>query len=414
MDSYHTHIGSTHGEELWLSATDRRQHTAILGASGNGKSVLLEHMAAQDMARGDGLLLLDVSGLLAETVLTHVPAHRHNQVCVLHVGDVGFPVGLNLLEHTGADRRAVVADAVVSAMRSIWHDSWGPLLEMILSNAVMALLEIPNASLVLVPRLLTDEAFRASVIARVRDPMTLDFFEGQFGKWRDAYREEVVVSTLNKIGAFLRFPHVRNILGQGKSTLHLDKAMERGRIVIVNLSKREIGETAARLMGALLLANVVSKLSLTQKGDFHLLIDEAHNFTGAQSLAVLLQESRKFNTSVTVATQHLAALSEDTRSALLGNAHTLVCFKLATADADLLAPTFNRQFQDFNPYALQHLERGQAIVRDGSGDANTVAIPPPWIGKGKPDIVRRQSRLHYANRREDVERNILKALGHKS
>jgi hypothetical protein len=90
---------------------------------------------------------------------------------------------------------------------------------------------------------------------------------------------------------------------------------------------------------------------------------------------------------------------------------TLACFKLANEDAEFLAPTFNRQFQDFNPYALQHLERGEAVVRVGSGDANTVQIPAPRVGGGKPEVVKHQSRLHYANRRADVERNIFKALG---
>lgn len=414
MENFHSHIGTAlAGRELWLSAAERRQHTAILGASGSGKSTLLEYLTAQDAARGDGLLVLDVSGALAEAVLTHIPANRNNHVCLLNIGDVDFPVGLNLVEDTHTDARAVVADAVVAAMRSIWHESWGPRLETILRHSVTALIETPNASLVLLPRLLTDATFRKRIVSRVSDPFTRNFFTQQFDAWRDAFRDEAIVSVLNKVESFLAFPHVRNILGQGRSTLHLEKALKNSRIVVVNLSKTQIGETAARLMGALVLANIVSKLSLGQGRDFHLLIDEAHNFGGTQAIAVLLQEARKFSVSCTVVTQHLAALSEATRAALLGNAHTLCCYRLGPEDAALLAPAFDRAQQAFNPYALQHLERGEAIVRIGGDDASLVTIPVPQPGSGNVEAIKKQSRLHYGRPREQVERNIFKVLNTK-
>ena len=414
MDPTRSHIGRTHGgKELWLSAIERRQHIAILGASGSGKSTLLEYLAAQDAARGDGLLVIDVSGALAEAVLTHIPARRNNQVCLLDIGDIDFPVGLNLLEDTHPDARAVVADAVVAAMRSIWHESWGPRLETILRHSVTALIETPNASLVLLPKLLTDATFRSRVVSRVSDPFTRNFFTQQFDTWRDSFRDEAIVSVLNKAESFLAFPHIRNILGQGRSALHLEHAMKQGRIVIVNLSKTQIGETAARLMGALILANIVSKLSLGQGRDFHLLIDEAHNFGGTQTIAVLLQEARKFGVSVTVVTQHLAALSDATRAALLGNAHTLCCYRLGPEDAALLAPAFDRAQQAFNPYTLQHLERGEAVVRIGGDDASLVTIPVPAPGGGNVAAIKKQSRLHYGSQRERVERNIFKVLNAK-
>jgi len=408
----HTYIGTTQsGRELWLSAQERRQHLAILGASGSGKSVLLEQLARQAIANGDGILLLDLAGDLADAVLRHVPRSRHNHVCWVRVGD-DFPVGLNILEDTKPDARAVVADAVVSAMRSIWHASWGPRLEIILRHSVTALIGRPNGSLVLLPRLLTDPTFRAATVAHASDPFTRAFFTTQFDAWRDTFRDEAIISVLNKVESFLGFPHIRQILGQGRSTLHLDQAMARGRIVVVSLEKTRIGETAAHLMGALLLANVVSKLSLTQSKDFHILVDEAHNYGNTQALAILLQEGRKYSVSCAIVTQHLAALDESTRAAMLSNCHTLVCFRMGNADAELLAPAFDREHQRFNPYTLQHLERGQAVVRIGAEDACIVRTPAPIPGGGNLEAIAKQSRLHYGVERATVERNILKALGH--
>jgi hypothetical protein len=404
----HTHIGTTKtGTDVWFSRDERLEHIAVIGATGTGKSTLIEHLVAQDMARGDGVLLIDPNGPLAEAVLQFVPPRRRNHVCYLNVPDLEWPVGMNVLEDVHPDRRAVLVDGVVSAMRSIWQESWGPRMEQILRHAARALIEVPNASIVLLPRLLMDDAYRKCVVSRVTDPFTRAFFDDRFEQWRKDYRDVAIDPVLNKVEAFLAFPHVRNILGQGRSTLSLDQAMARGRIVIVNLAKSQISETAAHLLGAFLIAQVLSKLALDLKQDFHLHIDEAHNFG---SLSLLLREARKFRCSVTVSTQFLEGLDAETRAALRGTARTHAYFRLGGDDADLVAPSLAREFQEFNPHTLQHLDRGTAVLRRPGSDACEADVPAPVRGVGNPTAVVKQSRLHYGVRREDAERNIFRVL----
>ena len=406
----HTHIGTAKtGDEVWLSPDERREHVAVIGATGVGKSSLLEHLVAQDIARGDGILLIDPNGTLAEAVLERVPPRRRNEVCYLHVGDLEWPVGLNILEDAHPDERAVIVDGVVAGMRAIW-DSWGPRMEIILRHSATALIEVPNASLALLPRLLTDDAYRASVVPRISNPFTRAFFEDRFEVWRETYRDEAIDPVLNKVEAFLSFPAVLNILGQGHSTLHLEHAMERGRIVVVNLAKSQIGETAAHLVGALLIARVLAKLRTGLGQDFHLHVDEAHNVAN-RALPLLFQEARKHKVSVTIVTQYLEALTEATRSAITGTARTHAYFRLGQEDADRVAPSLNRLFQEFNPLRLQDLARGEAILRMPGLDAKEVVVPAPIRGRGNAEAVKKQSRIHYGVRREDVEAKIMKALG---
>jgi energy-coupling factor transporter ATP-binding protein EcfA2 len=413
----HTTLGTTSsGEKLSLSLDQRLRHIAVIGATGSGKSTLIRHIARQDIARGDGLLLLDPHGDLAEAVLCDVPSSRRNHVCYLNCAELEYPVGINVLEDTIPDDRARAVDGLVAAMRSIWYESWGPRLELILRHACTALIETQNASLVLIPRLLTDDEFRARIVPRLSNHEARTFFGTRFEQWRDSFRDEAIDPVLNKVESFLAFPTIKNILGQGRSTLHLPYAMQEGRIVIANLATGSVGETAARLFGALLLAHLraaaMARASIppSERRPFHLYADEAHTF-GPASIARLLSETRKFSLSIVLVTQFLDALTDSTRAALLGNAATLAVFRSNPNDAEILARSFNRPHQEFNPYALQVLEDGHAMVSAPGAEPALIAIPPPQA-VGSTESVKRQSRQHYGRPRAEVEEKVARALGY--
>jgi hypothetical protein len=414
MDA-HTILGATDaGDDVCLSLETRLRHMLVIGSTGVGKSTLLRRIVADDIARGDGGMLIDPHSDLAEAVLDHVPRQRHNHVCYLNVADIEHPVAVNVLQDTQADHRARAVDAVVSAMRAIWHDSWGPRLELILRYSLMAMME-NGGSLALVPRLLTDATYRGRVLERVSDPMTLGFFAGQYDVWTASFRDEAIVSVLNKLQPFLAFPHVRNIFGQVRSSLDLQYAMARQHVVIVNLAKGLIGETAAYLAGSLLVGHLQAA-TLGRAGDrerppWHLVIDEAQNI-GTEALVSLLSEGRKFGLSVCLATQYLSALSETTRAALLGNVGCLVCFRVGPEDAEILSPVFDRTHQSFNPRALQDLARGEAMVMIAGEDAKRVRVSPAPDGLGTADVVKRQSIRHYSRARKAVEQKLARALGY--
>ena len=63
-------------EVFGVSRADRRRHLYVQGKTGSGKSTLLISMIAQDLARGEGVCLIDPLGHIAETVLSYVPRSR--------------------------------------------------------------------------------------------------------------------------------------------------------------------------------------------------------------------------------------------------------------------------------------------------------------------------------------------------
>jgi hypothetical protein len=289
-------------------------------------------------------------------------------------------------------------------------------MEMILRHACTALIETPNASIALLPRLLTDDVYRSRVIAKLSSHDTQMFFGARFEKWRENFRDEAIDPVLNKVEAFLAFPAIKHILGQARSTIHFDHAMQQARIVIVNLATGTIGETGARLMGALVLAHLRAaamargRMPITERRPFHVLVDEAHSF-GPASFARLLSEIRQFRLSITMSTQFLDGLTDSTRAALLGNAKTIAAFRCNPGDAMVLAKHFDRLHQDFNETALLELDDGEAMIAAAGRDATRGSIPPPEaIADG--EIVKRQSRRHYGRARVEVEDKIARALGY--
>jgi Helicase HerA, central domain len=162
---------------VMLDPQERGRHLYVVGQTGTGKSTLLLNLIAKDLTAGEGLALLDPHGDLAEAVLAHVPRARTNDLVYLNPADIERPIGFNPLAGVPPDLKPIVADGVVSAFRHVWPDSWGPRLDYILTNAVRALLDVPGATLLMLPRLLINEAFRVQLVGQhVGDPLVRSFW----------------------------------------------------------------------------------------------------------------------------------------------------------------------------------------------------------------------------------------------
>src|SRR4051812_39306311 len=192
------------GANVMLSAAERRRHLYIVGQTGTGKSTLLLNLIAQDLAAGEGLALLDPHGDLAEAVLAQVPRARTNDLVYINPADADRPIGFNPLSQVPNALKPTAADGVVSAFRHVWPESWGPRLDYILTNAIRALLDVPGATLLMLPRLLTDEPFRIRAIEHyVSDPVVRSFWMNEYAAYSNSFRTEAISPIQNKIGKAL-------------------------------------------------------------------------------------------------------------------------------------------------------------------------------------------------------------------
>jgi Helicase HerA, central domain len=396
MNNDHIIIGKREGwgdpQPFGILIADQRQHIYVIGKTGSGKTTLLHNMIVQHIAAGHGVGVIDPHGDLAEELLNHVPPRRANHLVYFNPGDLEFPIGLNVLANVAPDNRHLVASGVVSAFKGIWRDSWGPRLEYILHNAVSALLDCRNATLLGVNRLLTDDDYRAKVIRQIKDPFIKAFWAEEYESYDERFKREAIAPIQNKLGQFLLNPVIRNILGQVKSKVDIPFVMDNERLFIANLSKGQLGHDKANLLGSLLVTQFqLASMRRTRepeekRRDFFLFIDEFQNFS-TDAFASILAEARKFRLDLTLSHQYIDQLSPPVRQAVFGNVGTLISFRIGYPDAELMAKEFGNTFP---PTTLADLERFEAVVKLLQGGSNL----EPFRAKTLPPVVNRIGRKH--------------------
>ena len=348
---------------------DRLSHMYVIGKTGTGKSTLLRNMAVQDMDRGKGLALLDPHGSLVEDVRRAVPRWRENDLVYLDVPDSSKSWFFNPVENVPQDQQALAASHLVETFKKIWPDGWGARLEHLLRNVAFTLLELPGTTLADIPRLLTDKDFRAFRVRELKNPAVKDFWRDEFARFTYGMRGVVVAPLQNKVGAFLTDPLLRRIFSGKKSSFNLRDVMDGRKILLVNLSKGQIGEGAARLLGSLLvgtlsLAALGRATSSRQQPNFFVYLDEFQSFATV-SLATMMAELRKFGVGAVLAHQYLAQLDTEIRDAVLGNVGTLISFRVGALDAPLIAKHLAPKFEAEDVMGLPNFEIYLRLLIDG-------------------------------------------------
>jgi type IV secretory pathway VirB4 component len=366
-----------------IRQADRRYHIYIVGKTGTGKSTLLKQMALQDVAAGRGFALLDPHGDLVRTVVAAIPMSRRGSVTYLDTPKGNWT--FNPLAGVRTGNEALAVAELVEVFKKIWDEEWGPRLEHLFRNILFTLFELPSATLGDIEPLLTDRDHRKAVAIGLKNEEVRHFWQNEFAGYSPAFRAVVTAPLLNKLGAFLTDPRLKRILTAERSSFDLQAIMDNGRVLLVNLSRGEIGEGPAMLLGALLTAKIgLAGLARADRAeefrrDFHLYLDEFQNFT-TLSLATMLAELRKYRVSMVLANQYLGQLDPAIRDAVIGNVGTLIIFRVSAADAGYLAREMAPTFEETDLIGLPNRHVYLRLMIDGevskAFSATTLAAPP--------------------------------------
>ncbi|MCL5666830.1 MAG: type IV secretion system DNA-binding domain-containing protein [Patescibacteria group bacterium] len=416
---------------IYMTRSDRRRHTYILGRTGGGKSWLLANMAIQDIKNGEGLCVIDPHGDLVQDILSRCPKERAEDIIVFEPFDMERPIGLNMLEVDSEEQKDFAVQEMIQIFYKLVTDPamLGPMFEHNMRNAMLTLMadEEHPGTITDIPRIFTDTDFQKYKIGKVRDPVVRLFWEKEMAKTSDFHKSEMLGYLISKVGRFVENSMMRNIVGQPKSGFNFRKIMDEGKVLLVNLSKGRTGEINAKLLGLILVSKIqiaaMSRADIPedQRKDFYLYVDEFQNFI-TDAFSSILSEARKYKLNLVIAHQYLGQLeqqagaqgagSKDLRDAVFGNAGTMVIFRTGAEDAEVLAKEFAPTFNQFD---LVNIERFSTYVRlmingTASKPFNMNTIP---LSAEKNDelaqAIRQLSRLKHGRPRAEVESEILEA-----
>ncbi len=397
-----------------IKRDDRRRHFYTIGKTGMGKSNLMENMAIQDIQNGCGIAYVDPHGEGAEKLLDFIPKERIKDVIFFNPADLDFPIAFNVMEKVDFRYRHLVAGGLMAVFKKVWPDVWSARMEYILSNAILALLEYPDSTLLGVNRMLSDPEYRARVVANVQDPIVKAFWSVEFARYSQKYETEATAAIQNKVGQFVSNALIRNVIGQVESTVNMRKIMDEGKILILDLSKGRIGEDNSRLLGALLITKIqlaaMSRVDIpeAERRDFYLYVDEFQNFA-TESFASILSEARKYRLNLIVGHQYITQMDEIVRDAVFGNVGTMAVFRVGAEDAEFLEREFSPEFTAEDLVNLSKYNIYLKLMIDGVAShpfsAGTLAPPTPLAESNRQAIIE-ASRQRYGVGKLIVEKDI--------
>jgi energy-coupling factor transporter ATP-binding protein EcfA2 len=383
-------------EPVHISVDEIRRHLYVIGKSGTGKSVLLEHIALSLIEEGYGVAVLDPHGDLVEHIADSLPTSRYWDGGAMYWEpfDTSYVIGYNPLKDIEKDKRPLVAENIISAFSHVWglSNQHTPRLLHILRNAIRLLLDNHDVSLIDLQPLLTDRYFRQRLLKHSTDITVTGFWEGEFDAWNDRQRGEYIASLQNKVGALVSNPAMRGVLS-GDFSFDPRRAMDEGQVALVNLSKGRLGEESSALLGALLTTGFAQAAYSRgeNRRDFVLIIDEFQSFT-TSAFSQILSESRKYGLSLVVAHQFMSQVPDYLQDAVIGTANTIIVFRCGAKDAPLLASELDID----QPRRLKNIPNHQALLRTpDKPDVKQMETYPPRPAGKRLEAVRKRTRARY-------------------
>lgn len=421
-------------KEIRISRNDRRRHFYSIGKSGTGKSTILEYMIRQDLQNGEGVCVIDPHGDLIEAVLPYVPRERADDVILFDPGDIERPMGLNLLEAETEDQKEFIAQEALAIFIKLYGEEiMGPRLQHYFRNGVLTLMadDEEGASIIDIMRLFTDTNYEKLKSPKVKNPSVRAFWDKEMAKTGQREKDEMIPYFAAKFGPFVTNGQIRNIIGQVKSGFDFRDVMDNQKILLVNLSKGKLGDLNAKLLGMIMVSKIqmaaMSRVDTPEadRKDFYLYVDEFQNFV-TDSFASILSEARKYRLNLIVAHQYISQITkmdgggkgshEDTtiRDAVFGNVGSMMCFKIGSQDAEVMAKEFQPVFTEQD---LINIANYQAYIKLNINNATSrgfsmqTIYDPTGADHEAAEAFRQLSRLKFGRDREFINREIARRMG---
>lgn len=339
--------------KVFLTDEARKEHCHIIGGTGTGKSKLMEFMIRQDIRNGKGLCLIDPHGNLFEAVLRWAVAHGFDhRLVVIDPNEREHSVGLNFLEYDPElfDVGQHVEDVIYEIGRARNEDIFATVQVVIWLRQFLQFAALLGLTFEEITPLLNEnnQRLREKLTARIDSPRLKRKFTESWEQYDSAPRgtrsEFMKLPVWGRVQTFTATETMARIVGQPVSTVDFYEAMEKGRIVLVNLHGW-LSENERGLLGAMII-NKIYQAAQRRKPDrgkfFYVYIDEFGYFV-SDRIAKSLEELRKRHVPFILAHQESEQLRDQSRdgqrllASIMTNAKIKIAFRISREDAEDMA-----------------------------------------------------------------------------
>lgn len=389
-------LGISDNQKIELPKSSRLQGLYVIGATGTGKSGLLENLIIQDIHQNIGCAVLDPHGDLIDKILSRIKAEDEDKIIYLDVLNRNYSFGLNLYNCSDpSDPERVVR--TFEQVEHLFELLWGrdieiatrPDLSQAIRNTAYSFIynsdtEYTGCGLVELPLLYEEEIPRSNII-RVLPKRSDRLFSywNRFNSLSDVRQREFSQMLVSRSERFIMNEFIRTIVGQSKTTINFREVMDQGKILLVKLPGQF--EDMTELLGSMIIAEILSAAlsrSDTQKRrQFNIYADEFQKFASSD-FSKLLTECRKYGQAVTIAHQARDFIDLKNKAASLQAANIAV-FRVIPKDAHEIAGLFDCSppVPDMRP--IEKLEP----IRDVVSHLVRVGHPHPTVDAFVKDIL---------------------------
>ncbi len=327
-----------------------RVHALILGETGSGKSETLKLLMYHNILRREGFMLIDPHGMLARDILALLKREYSEEEYnsrVIYINPEVTNYRINPLQIEDYSKRHVVLMSFISALKNLYEYAWGDRLETILRNAIHLLMESdPPATLSKVAKVLADQRYREMLVKGSVDKSIEYFWFSVYPNYaRDAF-----TAVYNKLDKLLTIHSVRKTFDVEEGNINLKDAVQQGKVIVVDLStgfSDDIVKFLASIFVHMLYVYAKSGVALSNR--YYLYIDEAQ-LIATFAIREVLNALRKFNVSITIATQTVNVFEKEVQLELPALCRLIIMFRVDMNTAKQYSYLFN--VNEYNIYTL--------------------------------------------------------------
>ena len=408
-------------QPVYLDYPDRARHLEIIGQAGTGKSTAIVNLAIADIKQGKGVAIVDPEGDIIKGVIGNIPRERMMDVIYFDPTDIWHPFGLNLFDFNPdhPEEKDFIIEETGGIFQKLFAgegETMGPMFEKYLKNSLRLLLaDIRNepATLLDIPRIFTDYVFRQKKVQQAADANLAKFWENEVAL------HEVTPFITSRFNNFIANDYLRPIIGQTRSAFNFRRALDGGKIILVNLAKSRLGEVNANLLGMIFVAKIAlaafSRLDQPEdkRRPFYIYLDEFHNYL-TDSLAVPFASAFKYGLHLNTIHRSTDELSPALLN-LVNNFGSVIVFRVGLDDARALIDKFEPIFSVNDLIGLDNFNACSRILLKGnlSQPFSIRILLPPAADANLAKEIENLSRTVYNQNRQKVEMEIYERFSNR-